>query len=107
MSMTLLDWRRRVAAMYAAVRATAAQDPVGTVDRFRAERDRLFRDHPDSPLAPGERGGFRGIRYWPHDPAMRFEAVVEPLPAEPATATSLIRRGLPARTDRPGAAADR
>jgi uncharacterized protein len=87
--MTLLDWRRRVAAMYAGVRATAEQDPAGTVARFRAERDRLFRDHPQSPLAPEARRAFRGVPYWPHDPALRFEAEVEPLPVQPVTATSL------------------
>ena len=89
MSMTLLDWRRRVAAMYAEARASAERDPAATVARFRAERDRLFREHPDSPLTPEERAGFRGIPYWPYDPAMRFSADVEPLPAGPVTATSL------------------
>ena len=43
-SMTLLDWRRRVAALYAEVRATSEQDPAGTAARFRAGRDRLFRE---------------------------------------------------------------
>ena len=89
MSMTLLDWRRRVAAMYAEVRASAERDPVGTAGRFRVDRDRLFRDHPESPLPPEARGDFQGIQYWPYDPAMRFEADVETLPAEPVTATSL------------------
>ena len=89
MSMTLLDWRRRVAAMYAEVRASAERDPAGTVGRFRIERDRLFRDHPESPLAPEARGGFRGVPYWPYDPALRFAADVEALPEEPITATSL------------------
>jgi len=88
-SMTLLDWRRRVAAMYAEVRASAERDPVGTVGRFRIERDRLFRDHPESPLASEARGGFRGIPYWPYEPVMRFAADVEALPEEPITATSL------------------
>ena len=58
MSMTLLDWSRRVAAMHAEVRASAERDPVGTVGRFRIERDRLFRDHPESPLASEARSGF-------------------------------------------------
>ena len=89
MSLTLLDWRRRVAAMYAEVRASGEGDPTGSVARFRAQRDRLFREHPESPLAPGAREGFPGIAYWPHDPALRFEADVEALPAEPLTATSL------------------
>jgi uncharacterized protein (DUF1684 family) len=92
-SMTLLDWRRRVAAMYAEVRANAERDPVGTADRFRAERDRLFREHPDSPLPTEARGSFRGIPWWPYDPAMRFTASVEAsvpaLDLGPVTATSL------------------
>ncbi len=89
MSMTLLDWRRRVGAMYAEVRESAERDPVDTVRRFRVQRDRLFREHPDSPLAAAAREGFAGVPYWPHDPALRFEADVEAVPAEPVTATSL------------------
>ena len=94
-SMTLLDWRRRVAELYAEVRGSAERDPVGTLGRFRVGRDRLFRDHAESPLAPEARAGFRGLSYWPYDPAMRFEADVEPLPAEPVTATSLSGDAFP------------
>ena len=95
MSMTLLDWRRAVAAIYADVRASAERDPVGTLARFRAERDRLFRDHPDSPLAPESRSAFTGLPYWPHDPALRFEATVERLPVEPRTARSISGEDFP------------
>jgi uncharacterized protein (DUF1684 family) len=93
MYMTLLDWRRCVAAMYADVRASSERDPAGTLARFQDGRDRLFREHPDSPLAPEAREAFRGIPYWPYDPAMRFEAVVEPAVEAarraPVSATSL------------------
>ena len=68
MSLTLLDWRRRVAALYADVRAHAASDPVGTLERFRAGRHELFTRHPDRPGGPLP-------AYWPHDPALRFEDV--------------------------------
>ncbi len=95
MSLTLLDWRRRVAALYADVRANAAADPIGSLARFRAGRDRLFREHPDSPLAPERRAAFAGVPYWPHDPALRFEAVVEPLPPEPAVVASLTGEEFP------------
>lgn len=95
MSLTLLDWRRTVAALYADARAGAAIDPVATLARFRAGRDRLFREHPDSPLAPDSRAGFQGIPYWPHDPDLRFEAAVEPLRPEPRTATSLVGEAFP------------
>jgi len=95
MSLTLLDWRRTVAALYADVRAGAQRDPEGTLALFRAGRDRLFREHPDSPLAPEARPAFVGIPYWPHDPALRFEAAVEPLRPEPRLATSLVGEEFP------------
>ena len=62
MSLTLLDWRRTVARNFADVRSTVADDPEGTLDRFRAAKDRLFREHPDSPLPVAERATFRGLR---------------------------------------------
>ena len=48
MSLTLLDWRRRVAALYAAARA--ARDPEQGWRTWRDGRDELFAGHPDSPL---------------------------------------------------------
>ena len=74
MSLTLLDWRRRVAALYADVRATSAADPEGALVRFRAGRDALFAAHPGSPLSPE---AFRPLPYAPHDPGLRFEAAVD------------------------------
>ena len=48
-----------------------------------------FASTPDSPLAAAAREGFAGVPYWPHDPALRFEADVEAVPREPVTALSL------------------
>lgn len=95
MSMTLLGWRRTVAALYAEVRSSAEPDPLGTLTRFRAGRDRLFREHPDSPLVPESRATFTGLPYWPHDPSMRFEATVEALPVEARTAPSISGETFP------------
>jgi len=89
MSMTLLDWRRRVAAMYADVRASADADPVTTLERYRAARDRIFAEHPDSPIAPKERQAFEGLPYWDYDPSTRFIVPVEPLESRAATAKSI------------------
>jgi uncharacterized protein len=70
-SLTLLDWRRRVHRLYGQVRACA--DPAEGHAVWRAGRDRLFAEHPDSPLPTGERASFRGLPVAPYDPALRFE----------------------------------
>jgi len=75
MSLTLLDWRRRVAALYAAARA--ASDPEAGWRAWRDGRDELFATHPDSPVDADARTAFRGLPYAPYDPALRFAAVVE------------------------------
>ena len=82
--MDLAGWRRRVGECYAEVRRAAPVDPGAAVARFRTERDELFRSHPQSALAPSERETFRGLRYYPHDPAWRVEALVTH-EVEPAT----------------------
>jgi uncharacterized protein (DUF1684 family) len=89
MSLTLLDWRRTVAAMYAAVRDGAERDPEATLAAFRADRERLIRDHPQSPIRPEKRASFGGLGHWPRDPTLRFEAVVEPAEPERLIAHSL------------------
>lgn len=76
MSLTLLDWRRRVAALYAAVRSTA--DPAAAHAAWRAGRDELLATHPDSPLLPADRDGFTGLRVAAYDPALRFEVPADP-----------------------------
>jgi uncharacterized protein len=80
MSLSLLDWRRRVAALYAAVRAD--RDPESGWRTWRAGRDELFASHPDSPLDQDARAAFPGLPFAPYDPALRFEAVVEPAPPQ-------------------------
>jgi uncharacterized protein (DUF1684 family) len=80
--LALWDWRRRVAALYADVRAE--RDPVAAWWRWRETRDRLFREHPQSPLEPAERRRFRGLVYGDYDPRLRFAVVLHPVP-EPVT----------------------
>lgn len=76
---TLLDWRRRVAALYADVREIAAAgDPAAAHQRWRAGRDDLFARHPDSPLPPAAREAFTALAYAPYDPALRFEIEIDP-----------------------------
>jgi uncharacterized protein (DUF1684 family) len=75
----LADWRRRVAAMYAAVRIDTLPDAERLL-AFRAAKDRLFGSHPQSPVPADQRGGFAGLPYWTHDPSMRIDVRLEPDP---------------------------
>ena len=73
----LAGWRRSVASEYAQVRAGVA-DPAGTAQRFRAARDRLFMEHPESPIAPDRRRAWRGVDWYAYAPAWRLKGIVEP-----------------------------
>lgn len=75
----LLDWRRRIFEVYAAVRSSDAA--VGW-QSWRRERDELFRHHPASPLPPDRREAFRGLAYFDYDPALRLVVPVEPATPE-------------------------
>jgi uncharacterized protein len=75
----LADWRRRVAALYAEVRAMAVSDPGIALAHWRAVREWLYREHPQSPVPAAARDSFEA-HHFEHDPALRFEVVVEPAP---------------------------
>src|SRR5512141_1471673 len=75
----LADWRRQVAALYAEVRRTATTDPAAALTSWRTTRERLYREHPQSPVPVASRGEFRAIHF-EHDPALRFELAIEPAP---------------------------
>jgi len=76
--LSLLDYRRRVADLYAQVRGSAAIDPAAAHQLWRAGRDQLFGEHPQSPLNPQARKAFTGLKYFPYDPGFRFVAQIEP-----------------------------
>ncbi len=74
-ALALLDWKRRVGALYADVRAAA--HPEAAWARWRAARDVLFGGHAQSPLPADARAMFAGLPYFPYDPALRVLAEVE------------------------------
>lgn len=78
--LALADWRRRVASLYAAVRA--APQPSDAWTRWRAGRDALFRAHPCSPLA--DAAGHSALLFAPYDPTWRFTVGVTPVPSSSA-----------------------
>lgn len=75
--LSLVDWRRQVNEMYAAVRDDP--DHARAHARWRQARDRLFREHPQTPLMEDDPLRETGLPYWPYDPAMRFEAALLPV----------------------------
>ena len=76
MSLSLLDWRRRVHRLYAELRATP--DPAAGHAAWQAGRDWLLAHHPDTPLEQADREAFTGLRIAPYDPAYRFEVDLDP-----------------------------
>ncbi len=82
---SLADWRRRIAALYAETRAMAADDPAIALAHWRAAREWLFREHPQSPVPAADRPTFRA-RHFEHDPRLRFVVPVEPSTAPDAAA---------------------
>ena len=74
-TLQLADWRRQIADLYAEVRVLSATDVTAALELWRTTRERLFREHPQSPVPLDKRQGFRA-RHFPADPALRFEVAV-------------------------------
>jgi uncharacterized protein len=71
----LWDWRRRVAELYAQVRAS---EPRPGWELWRAARDELFRSHTQSPLEPSQRAAFPGLSYFDYDASLRVPVSLVP-----------------------------
>lgn len=74
-ALEVADWRRQVFAVYAQVRA--ATDLFAAHDLWRRERDRLFAEHPSTPLLPDDLAVFTGLPVKPYDPDWRFEVAID------------------------------
>ena len=78
-ALEVADWRRRVFALYDAVRS--ADEPEEAHELWRIERDELLLHHPATALLPDDRVLFEGLPIAPYDPQWRFELPI--LEAEP------------------------
>ncbi len=90
MTLTLLDWRRRIAAAYADSRAAGGPDERAWL-RWLAVRDELFATHPDSPI--DEPSAFTGLHYAPYDASLYVEAPVidaEPMAIDVQTSDGVV-----------------
>ena len=74
-TLALLDWKRRVFALYGAVRV---MEPEDGWTLWRQTRDELFRSHPQSPLP-----GYAELVYYDYDPEARVLAELEDVEALP------------------------
>jgi uncharacterized protein (DUF1684 family) len=88
----LADWRRKVAGLYDAMRRDRRAAQLRLV-AFRAGKDRLFADHPSSPVPEAGRRSFPGLAYWRHDASLRFSARLEPDPEAAAPVADVPRSG--------------
>jgi len=77
----LLDYRRRVFALYEEMRRLSRTDPARAHERWRGGRDELLGRHPQSAISPEGRQRFRGLRYFKYDPRFRFTAALVEEPA--------------------------
>ena len=71
----LWDWRRQIADLYAQVRAEP--DPATAWALWRSTRDRLYREHPQTPLE--DTSSFRALPFFDYDPALRFLVQLDPM----------------------------
>ena len=67
----LLDWRRLVADLYVELRRRAPDQE--TLAWFRSQKDALYREHAQSPIAADARASFANLHYWPYDPEARVQ----------------------------------
>jgi uncharacterized protein (DUF1684 family) len=96
-ALDLLDWKRRIFALYAEVRATA--DTADAWLHWRDTRTALYRTHPQSPVPADVRASY-GDAFFPYDPAYRVVAEVtegapvpSPIPASTGGAFAFSRVG--------------
>jgi uncharacterized protein (DUF1684 family) len=79
-ALALAQWRREVFDIYREVRLSG--DPQSGHARWRERRDRLFAEHPESPLGADDPLRTTGLPVWPYDPRLRFAVALSPATEE-------------------------
>ena len=72
----LADYRRAVSEMYTRVR-NSDENQKERWSEFCAHRDNLFASHPQSALSKEQRTVFKGLRYYPYNPSLRYCLTVD------------------------------
>ncbi|MGY4766257.1 DUF1684 domain-containing protein [Kribbella sp. CWNU-51] len=86
--LAVADWRRRVFALYEAVRAEG--DPAKAHAVWQAGRDELLMTHPASPVE--DRAAYKGAEIGAYRPELRFEVAID-------TDVEPVRWEVPSATD--------
>jgi len=73
---TLAGYRRAVSEMYARVR-NSDKNQKERWSEFCRGRDNLFATHPQSALSMEQRTVFKGLRYYPYNPSLRYCLTVD------------------------------
>jgi uncharacterized protein (DUF1684 family) len=88
-ALSLLAWKRAIGELYAEIRATPDQHAAWS--RWKQTRERLFREHPQSPVPADQRRNYRGPHLYEYDPAWSLTATTEPVePRRLQIATSTV-----------------
>lgn len=51
---------------------------MSALTKYRRNKDKFFKRDPHSPLSAAQKRTFTGLRYYPENPALRFDVAVEP-----------------------------
>jgi uncharacterized protein len=73
----LVEWREIIGEIYKEIRATHAVDARRAWERFREQRDSLYKHHSCSALTEAEKLQFGGFPNYSYDPAFCFTGEVE------------------------------
>lgn len=49
-----------------------------TLEEFRQQKDEYLKNDPDSPIPSQDRATFKGLKYYPPNPKLRFELAIDP-----------------------------
>jgi len=73
----LVEWREMIGQIYKEIRATHEADSRRAWERFREQRDSLYKHHSCSALTDAAKVEFNGFPNYPYDPRLCFTAEVE------------------------------
>ena len=93
----LVEWRETIGQIYKEIRATHGADPRRAWERFREQRDSLYKHHRCSALTEAEKLQFGGFPNYPYDPVLCFTGEVEYAASEIACTARISEAELPYR----------